>query len=233
MVKIRVVIRMLRICGVRWHALPMMVLLLCNACDQAGSTNEANLEPMMREDTISGRSSWGYVRTDYREKKALPERYIITPRYAAAKPFSSGLAAVNIGGLSYGGSSPRGGEWAFINSKGKVLMRGFKGYASSFSEGLAAVQPAADGLRGYIDTNGFMVIQPQFVIARDFSEGLAAVRAPTNHYGYINKNGELVIPPIYHLAEAFTSGVARVRLGAVDGYAERFIDRNGNFVDAK
>jgi hypothetical protein len=213
----------------------LLALAFLMGCGQRLPVSDAELWPLMQEDARTGLVSWGYVRLEYdaNGREMPPGRYIIKPRFAAAAPFSEGLAVVNIGGMGIDGSYVKGGEWAFINPMGNVVIRGFKGYAGSFREGLAAVQPAEDGLRGYIDTNGVMVIRPQFIIAREFSEGLAAVRTPTNQYGYINKQGEMVISPIYHLAEAFTSDVARVNLGAAGGYAETFIDRNGNVLNTK
>ena len=39
------------------------------------------------------------------------------------------------------------------------------------------------GLYGYIDRTGKMIIKPQFVDARDFSEGLARVTIDVFHWG--------------------------------------------------
>ena len=54
-----------------------------------------------------------------------------------------------------------------------------------------------DGLVGYKDAFGYVVIEPQFAFARDFSEGLAFVSREidsTEYRGYIDMKGNLVIP---------------------------------------
>ena len=54
----------------------------------------------------------------------------------------------------------------------------------SFSQGLARVM-VGDKL-GYINKAGNLVIKPQFLKARDFSEGLAAVYVSSNSGGDVN-----------------------------------------------
>ncbi len=62
----------------------------------------------------------------------------------------------------------------------------------AFHEGLAAVQ-AADGLWGYIDTTGAVVIPCEWENANDFSFGVARVQKD-RLYGYIDASGKTVIP---------------------------------------
>lgn len=55
-----------------------------------------------------------------------------------------------------------------------------------------------DGLWGYIDGDGRVVIEPQFVIARDFSENHAAVTVKRDgkyYVGFIAQNGDFSFPP--------------------------------------
>jgi hypothetical protein len=135
-------------------------------------------------------------------------------------------------------------------------------FARDFSEGLAAVyieNPARfeclghveqdrredyDGMRGYINTSfcgrwgfidqkGTFVIEPQFIEAFDFSEGLAAVRirqvnAPQAQWlcGYIDRTGNVVIEPRFDGAFDFSDGIARVVVAGRRG----FIDKNGKWV---
>jgi len=96
---------------------------------------------------------------------------------------------------------------------------------------------------GSMDTRGHIVIPLQFTRARDFSEGLAAVRVQAQdeqaerlwRYGYIDRSGTLAIPPRFDAALEFSGGRARV---GVDG-RRTFIDRTGariteaTFDDAK
>ncbi|MBX2872942.1 MAG: WG repeat-containing protein [Saprospiraceae bacterium] len=50
-----------------------------------------------------------------------------------------------------------------------------------------------EGLWGYIDTAGAIVIPPKYTVARPFSEGLAMVVDSTGNCGFINKQGEKII----------------------------------------
>ena len=63
-------------------------------------------------------------------------------------------------------------------------------------------------------------------MARDFSEGLAAVKKD-DLWGYIDASGKMVIPPRYHWAQEFEDGRAEVTLPDGD---EVIIDRTGNVV---
>jgi len=82
-------------------------------------------------------------------------------------------------------------------------------YAQDFSEGLAVV--TKNGLAGYINTTGEVVIPFQFVKAGNFSEGFAVVQTKEKgKYGYIDKNGELVIPCKFDFADSFSNGLAAV-----------------------
>lgn len=51
-----------------------------------------------------------------------------------------------------------------------------------------------NGMYGYIDRTGKVVIHPKFDEARDFSEGLARVEM-NSKWGYIDKKGKFVWNP--------------------------------------
>ena len=53
------------------------------------------------------------------------------------------------------------------------------------------------------------VIQPNFLYAEPFSEGMAGVLID-NKWGYINRKGETVIPPKYDMVWRFSEGRAGV-----------------------
>ena len=55
--------------------------------------------------------------------------------------------------------------------------------ARDFSNGLAALKTA--GLWRFIDTNGKMVIDPQYLEVSDFQEGKAKVKTNLNNWRYI------------------------------------------------
>ena len=83
---------------------------------------------------------------------------------------------------------------------------------------------------GYIDKSGRFVVEPQFIAARSFSQGMAAVKVgdqETRKWGYINMRDEFVIKPQFVFCDGFRAGIAPVltEKGKV-GY----IDNNGQFV---
>ena len=82
---------------------------------------------------------------------------------------------------------------------------------------------------GFQDASGKMVIPLQFDDARDFHEGLAAVRIgdwSNAKWGYIDKKGTTVIDFKFNDARDFSSGLAAVQDGEKWGY----IDKTGKMV---
>lgn len=80
-----------------------------------------------------------------------------------------------------------------------------------------------DGKYGYIDKKGNVVIEPQFIDAYAFDEGIALVKLENKLYGFIDEEGQLVIEPIYAFAKPFREGLAPVKLNH-DGKIQ-FIDQ--------
>ena len=176
-------------------------------------------------------------------------KMIIKPNYNRAEDFSEGLAAVyDSGGYGFidakgkvvipfqfsrvlgpfqGGIAPiitQDGKKAYVNRKGNIFAQGI----SNISH-----HPDSDGLLkyekekklGFIDTNGNVVIKPQFDDVSEFSEGLAAVKLK-NKWGFINKSGELVIECKYEEVNDFKEGLAPIKLSDQWG----FIDKTGKTV---
>jgi len=80
-----------------------------------------------------------------------------------------------------------------------------------------------DAKWGYIDSSGSVVVSPQFVHARAFSEGLAAVAQGTPdryRWGYIMSSGAYRIKPQFSLAGEFHEGRALVVIGTKVGYID-------------
>jgi hypothetical protein len=109
---------------------------------------------------------------------------VIPAKYADARPFSEGLAAV---------AAPDG-RWGFINTDGEFVIEPRLVWTSSFSEGLAAAR-SPRGRMGFINKEGTFVIEPEFDDASDFSYGLARVDG-RDEWAYINRKGELVWGPV-------------------------------------
>ena len=66
-----------------------------------------------------------------------------------------------------------------------------------FSEGYAAFQNE-QGLWGYIDRAGSVVIDPAWALADPFIEGLARVGTADHHYGYIDMTGAVIFSAGQH-----------------------------------
>ncbi len=169
----------------------------------------------------------GYAVVTVGEKRGyinLKGEFIIPPQFYRADYFQNGLAKVIVKDEQTGEKKE-----GYINKKGEfVVLPSFcVGCAKDFSDGLAAVSTADSGGKwGFIDTNGKMVIAPQFEKATIFSEGLAKVQL-NGKYGFIDKSGNWVIKPKYDNVSDFNNGIASIymkneRMG--------YIDKNENFV---
>lgn len=83
----------------------------------------------------------------------------------------------------------------------------------------------SDNLYGYVDQYGVVVVEPCFSEARDFSEGLAAVKVGKT-WGYIDRRGDMIIRPQYNRVGDFHESMAAV----FDGHFWGFINMEGALV---
>lgn len=95
---------------------------------------------------------------------------------------------------------------------------------AKYQEELARVK-GEDGLYGFADKSGKVVIPCRWTDAHSFHQGLAVVKDSSGLWGYIDKKGKLVIPCKWKEASDFdSSGTASV----VNKYNEHFkIDKVG------
>ena len=109
---------------------------------------------------------------------------------------------------------------SFINKKGERITSQLFERANKFSDGMAAIQ--LDDKWGFIDTTGNIVIQPQYDIRSNFSEGLAPVYVSVEEAGYmfgsyslqgfIDKTGATVISFQPHVSYGgFRNGLTKGR----------------------
>ncbi len=176
---------------------------------------------------------WGYIKTS--------GEYVLGPSFTEVATFSEGLAAVEMDGWGLGYIDTSGnfiternpyirmddfkhgvavvsiyqGQFegtyhAIIDKTGAYVLDPGPYMLGEFSEGMAVYVPKG-GLWGYVDTNGLVVIEPQFQQAYLFSEGLAKVKVG-NRWGYIDNSGNLIIQPRFLEARNFSNGIAAVQL---------------------
>lgn len=164
---------------------------------------------------------WGYIDET--------GKMVIEPQFQESDPrvwiednhenFSEGLAIATI----YNSR----GKQVVIDKNGQIVFSVPEGYSiyNKFSEGLVRVSTKGDRMNwGYMDKIGKIVIEPQFFIAHDFHEGLAAVKM--DKYGFIDKTGQMVIKEQFDYVEDFSEGLAAVQVNGKYG----FIDRRGEMV---
>lgn len=89
-----------------------------------------------------------------------------------------------------------------------------------------------NGLWGYKDEDGKIVVEAKYVDAFEFSDGLGRVRKEkgfNGKYGFIDKNGNEVIPCQYQGAYDFIDGVTVVSLATrSDEDNDIYIDKSGD-----
>jgi len=171
---------------------------------------------------------------------------ILTTGFKYCDSFSEGLAKFSLPDKCIGKKFHPGYE-GYFDKTGKIILEPDNYIAHPFSEGLARIDVGGkygitcplgrgqlysyvNGLYGFINKKGTIVIKPQYIRAKDFSEGLAAVWSnKTGRSGFINKKGEVVIPFKYWLVRSFKNGLAQVT--EISGKNSKgFIDKKGNYV---
>ena len=116
-------------------------------------------------------------------------------------------------------------KFGFINKSGQFVIDPIFDCVRNFKDGLAAIE--IDGKWGYIDINGYVVIEPKYDdVTWCFSEGLACVQEGEKFF-FIDKNGRKVLGPLPTADTcSFSEGLAAVGGMGINGY----IDRAGKLV---
>lgn len=140
---------------------------------------------------------WGYI-----DENGLQ---VIQPSFSFAGPFHNGKALVT-----------RNDMYELINMKGETIKLIKDEYEIDEPIMLALTQDdliriIKENRIGYINLNGEVVIQPQFVESGPFVNGLAWVKNESEEYYYINKDGERIFNiPEGYLLDTFSEGLAAV-----------------------
>ena len=203
---------------------------------------------------VRSHGKWGFIDRN--------GKWVIKPRFDNADRFSEGLAAVNYDQSWYvidktgktvlpskakGTWSTQKFRWSLagpVKADPKVLAAETARYGwpwgiTQFRCGLAAVMPMpyeGDYVVGFIDFSGTMVIEPQFLYAFNFSEGLCAAWAGPGRvsdpvYGYIDRTGKMVVKQQFLQADPFSEGLAYVVLSNSDGMLEYgYVNHDDNVV---
>lgn len=133
--------------------------------------------------------------------------------FSNAGPFSDGVALVTVDD-----------KYQIIDKTGKILVANLPQGGPEFSEGLARVH------NGYIDRQGKLVIQGEFIENFNFHNGFARVRVG-ERIGFINSQGEMTIPAKFSSAIDFTCGLTRVKIPDQWGYERSaYVNEKGVFI---
>ncbi|MCT4636613.1 MAG: WG repeat-containing protein [Bacteroidales bacterium] len=82
-----------------------------------------------------------------------------------------------------------------------------------------------NGLYGFVDNNGKVIIEPRYSLVSFFSDGLTAVKGDNGKYGFINIKGDTLIDYRYdNVFGGFYDGLCSVMVNDSCGY----IDKNGD-----
>lgn len=178
--------------------------------DDIGDRSEGLIAAGVRQ---PGSGDKGGIKYGYIDKTGT---FVIQPQFDEALEFAEGRAFV-----------VRGAEVYCIDRSGTTLFKVPGVSGGLYFEGLAKISILQNGseLIGFIDTNGKIVIEPQFTMAFAFSEGLVAVRDKEG-WGFIDKTGKWVIEPVFSSAESFRGQLAWVETPERKGY----INHDGKWV---
>ncbi len=133
---------------------------------------------------------------------------VIAARFKRQEAFSDGYARTDLGFIDKSGALIFAANWADITSfsekrctwrkdgKYYLLDDKFKAVAGGFDklgkmhEGLCCFEE--DGLFGYIDQNGKVILTPQYLEAGQFSSGMALVKSKSGLLQAIDKQGRVL-----------------------------------------
>lgn len=117
-------------------------------------------------------------------------RVVIQPQYMNASDFTSGKTLVQFGDKTH----------ALIGWKGEILQTYPFQRMGELSEGLLSFVKNDQGLTGYVNEAGMVVISPAFSNGSPFYQGRAVVTVASSIHqksGLINNTGVFIIPPEY------------------------------------
>jgi predicted DNA-binding WGR domain protein len=153
----------------------------------------------------SDSAKWAYV--DARGES------VIAAKFDEAHPFAEGRAIVKVGK-----------QYRLIDRNGAFTSKPFddilptgvtpRGYSSAVREGVLGFMMARK--LGYMNKDGKVIIEPQFVAGGELRDGLALVGVKKKvgvRYGHIDSTGAWVVPAIYEELLQFSQGRSMMKVG--------------------
>lgn len=132
-------------------------------------------------------------------------------------------------------------EYCSLRKEGFICIKNKKGYGLADLTGKVVIKPSlnsipnfdgndyarveVDGKYGWINRKGTFLTEQLFDDARDFSEGMAAVKSG-KLWGFIDENGNLVIEPQFDVVSQFKNGISTVGISGHWG----LISKNGEWI---
>lgn len=149
---------------------------------------------------------WGYINTQ--------GQWDILPKYHKASKFTHGLAIVQTA------TQNNTAKFSIINKQGKEIAKYLnevisieKDYCKVKRQGhtfYISHQGKILNLWGFVNMEGKIIVEPQFVHAESFSEGYAAVLDTNFVWHYIDKHGKIVLGG-FEDAESVKEGTMTVK----------------------
>ena len=110
--------------------------------------------------------------------------------------------------------------WGYADPFGSIVYVPEYKFAGVFRNGIARVQTKEE--YGYIAMNGRTFFASNLESARDFSDGMAAVKIKgTGKWGFINSMFSMAVPPAYQEVGDFSENVAPVQLNGKWGVIDK------------
>lgn len=162
--------------------------------------------------TSGDNPQWGFI-----DKEG---KYKINSNYIQATVFSEGLAIV----VSENGAPTivdKNGETKATLTQAETVRW--------FKDGLAAYSVSDNEGKtkwGFVNSEGSVVINPQFDGVIDFKNGYGGVRNSEGKWGFIDKEGKYIINPQFESVKRFKSNKCVVESGGKKG----LIDENGTYI---
>lgn len=148
-------------------------------------------------------------------------KVVLKAGYASARSFHEGVAAVQ---LFDKGDRTRPGRWVIIDKRGKVKYTARSNDTTFLGDVRdSLIRFELDRKWGYMDQRYRVQIRPRFDEARDFHNGVAAVKLK-GKWGLITKTGEWAIRPQFDVMDDRDESLV---LFALEGKGVGYIDRAG------